>query len=89
MQNSYTKGLFISACAVLQNKFCLRFSPVSKMTKVIMILRMSYAAKFENKTNMVKCKVIPFVPIIALSTLEVVLLQLSGILMIWKIQKAR
>lgn len=54
-----------------------------------MILRMSYAAKFENKTNMVKCKVIPFVPIIALSTLEVVLLQLSGILMIWKIQKAR
>ena len=52
------------------------------------ILGTSSGAKFRNKANMTKHKILTFGPILALVTLKAVSLQLNGMLMMWKIQQA-
>ena len=52
------------------------------------ILGTSSGAKFRNKANMAKHKILTFGPILASVTLKAVSLQLNGMLMMWKIQEA-
>ena len=53
------------------------------------ILGTSSGAKFRNKANMAKHKILTFGPILTLVTLKAVSLQLNGMLMMWKIQEAK
>ena len=62
------------------------YSPVSEMRKG---RRRAVARNSRNKANVAKHKVITFAPIIALATLIAVSLLSNGMLMMWKIQRAK